>query len=101
MESGMMKIVFSSINNGTSRDMSANETSRHDVELNTNHNDCFMPKIRFSQPKAQSDDFKEKSAQEVFSSLVNASNCANLRVDNALEGYLTFTPEGAFLRKYL
>lgn len=99
MEAGM-KVVFSSIINGTSGNWPANEATGREFDV-IDKKDCFKPEISFSQPKPELDDFKEKSAQEVFESLINASNCANLQAEKALDGYLTFTPAGAFLREYL
>ena len=103
MDAGMMKVVFSSMMNRTAGDLSANKAARCETGAadKADKKEVLKPNIRFSEPKAEADDFKEKTSQEVFTSLVNASSCANLQTEKALDGYLTFTPEGAFLREYL
>lgn len=92
----MMKVVFSKISNGNHGDLQANEATMGNIRGN-----CFKPKINYARQKAEPDAYKDQSSQEVFASLINASNCANLQDEKALEEYLTFTPDNAFSRKYL
>ena len=80
MDAGMMKVAFSSMMNRTTGDLLANEDARCDGAA-ADKKEVFKPNIRFSQPKAEADDFKDKTSHEVFNSLINASNCANLQTE--------------------
>jgi hypothetical protein len=95
METGMMKVVFSSIINGKHGDLQTNGTHA-EQRCKT----AFKPEIKYGKAKAEKDEFADKTSHEVFTSLVNASNCANLQNEKALDGYLTITAEGAFLREF-
>lgn len=100
MESDMMKVVYSSIINGMNRELSPNEIQCNAFKAVIAHKESFMTEIQLSQPMVQSDDLDEKSSLEVFTSLVNASNCANFQTERVLNGYLTFAPESALIREY-
>ncbi len=82
-----MKVVFSSIVNGTSGDVSANEVKSNDSDSAVDKSCCFKPQFTFSQTKAESSELFDKSSQEAFDSLINASNCANLQENKSIEGY--------------
>lgn len=98
MESGMMKVVFSSIINGNHENIPANEACAHPKAAVKS----FKPQITYSQPSATPEAFVEKSSREVFASLINAANCANVQEDRLMGGYITYTKEGSsLLRKYM
>ncbi len=101
MESGMMKVVFSSIINGTRRDLTANETKKGRYESALESNIRLKPGLNDALSNITPVDFEEKTSREVFSSLINASNCANILKEKALDGYVTITPDGAILGKCL
>lgn len=88
MESGMMKVVLSSIINGSHKELPAAEAICGNRE---------------TVVKNQAEDYyQEKTSREVFASLVNASNCANYHMDREPDKYLTFatfTPGGKLIRK--
>lgn len=104
MESGMMKVVFSSIINGSHRKL-ANETKCDNRETAAKTENVYKAGLLSNDTDQAADNFdynnyQEKTSQEVFAALVNASNCANLRMVREPDRYLTFAPGGAFLRKY-
>lgn len=95
MESGMMKVVFSSIINGSHREL-ANETKCASQETAEKTEKNHKPGLDFNNYNK----YQEKTSREVFAALVNASNCANLRMDREPDRYLTLAPGGSFLCKY-
>jgi hypothetical protein len=97
MESGMMKVVFSSIRNGSRGELPANEAKKGSV---TKPENSFKPKIKYARPEAERNDFQAQSSREVFAALINASNCANLQDEKALEEYITFAPGSVLNKKY-
>lgn len=99
MESGMMKVIISSIINGSRSELPATEAicgSRETVVKTENEH---RPEFFYSDKKQAADGYKEKTSREVFATLVNASNCANRHMDNKPDGYLTFAPGRNFFRK--
>jgi hypothetical protein len=91
-----MKVVFSNISNGNHGDLQANEANGSGIQASG-----FKPKIKYARQKAEQDAYKDQSSQEVFASLINASNCANVRDEKVLDGYLTFAPDNVMRRKCL
>jgi hypothetical protein len=100
MESGVMKVVLSSIFNGSHRELPAAEAicGRRETAEKTEKN--YKPVLLFTGKDQAEDDYQEKTSREVFASLVNASNCANFHMDSEHDRYLTFASAGSFLRKY-
>ncbi len=90
-----MKVVFSNIRNGGAGDLTANDETLGCIEAVSSRNS--RSETRFKQVQEKSDDFIEKSAQDVFESLVNASNCANVQSEKIANGYMTMTRRGVYL----
>jgi hypothetical protein len=99
MESGMMKVVFSSIINGSQRELPSNEAKSGRSESAASQENRFKPEIRYSPAKEKPVGYQEKTSCEVFASLINASNCANLYDEKVLDGYVTVTSGSSILRK--
>ncbi len=92
-----MKVVFSSISNSSRGALQVNEANSG----KTASGSSFKPKIKYARPKAEQNNFKEQSSREIFASLVNASNCANLQEEKVLDEYLTFAPGHVLKHKCL
>ena len=101
MESGKMTVVFSSIGNGSHQKWPGNKAKSDRREPAANLEKRFMPDIKYFDTIHTPVDFREKSSSVAFTSLINASSCANIQNDKALNGYVTVTPDGAYLRKHL
>ena len=91
MESGMMKVVFSSLVNREDKEISAYQEKLGVLESQCSKKYHRQSKISVTAPGDDTDDYVDKSSREVFTSLVNASNCANMQSEKMIYGFVTLT----------